>query len=446
VSQSAKPTGYRVGIDGFNLALGRGTGVATYARTLSRCLSRMGHPVDVLYGMNISQRTSTALREVIFFDSLGQEFGARRPKFLSKRWIDERRADLSGHEAVEVPMTGRVDGRSFSHRMPDYDRILNIPGLFGAATRHYKRTRRFMTITVPDAPAIMHWTYPLPIRLNGARNAYTVHDLVPLRLPHTTLDDKGYHFRLIRDIAKRADAICTVSEASARDVISFYPAAAPKLFNTYQSFTPSEAALSRDAAAVAAEIKALFGLEPDGYFLFFGSLEPKKNVGRLIEAFLAAETSRPLVLVGAMAWKSEDELRFLERGVQSGRIRHLEYLPEPVLMGLIRSARAVLFPSLTEGFGLPVLEAFSFGAPVLTSREGSLPEVAGDVALFVDAYNTGSISRGIAELDRNDALCAAQRAAGPAQAARFSMDRYAERLRAFYEALLAGRPSPLAGQ
>lgn len=431
-------TDFRVGVDGFNLALSRGTGVATYARTLSHCLTDMGHKVDVVYGMNISRRTSPALREVIFFDSLDQEHIARRPKFLSTRWIDDRRAEWSGHEAVDVPMSGRVESRGFRHRMPSYDRILNIPALFRIATQHYKRTRRFLTITVPDAPAIMHWTYPLPIRLRGAKNVYTVHDLVPLRLPHTTLDDKGYHYRLIGDLAAQADAICTVSEASRRDILSFYPAAEPRVFNTYQSFRPNASALARSSSEAAQELDGLFGLEQDGYFLFFGSLEPKKNIGRMIEAFLATQTKRPLVLVGAMAWKSENELRFLKRGTDSGRIIHVEYLPEPVLMNLIGSARAVLFPSLTEGFGLPVLEALSFGTPVLTSREGALPEVAGDSAVFVDAYDTASISAGIRWLDEEDAGCEMLRATGPAQAAKFDMTAYQQRLAEMYRRILSG--------
>ena len=428
----------RIGIDGFNLALPRGTGIATYARTLSHCLTRMGHKVDVVYGMAMTRRTPPPLREVIFFDSLGTEPAPRRTRPLSRRWVEDRRGEWLGTEAVEVPMTTRVEHRGFGHRMPSFDRILNVPELFRAASRYFRRTRRFLTITVPQAPAIMHWTYPLPIRLKGARNVYTVHDLVPLRLPYTTLDDKTYHYRLIAALAAGADALCTVSEASRRDILSFHPGIDSRLFNTYQSFRPNAAALARTDAEVAGELDGLFGLGADEYFLFFGSLEPKKNIGRIVEAFLATAVGRPLVLVGAMAWKAENELLMIERGTRSGRIRHLEYLPEPALMTLIRGARAVLFPSLTEGFGLPVLEALSFGTPVLTSREGALPEVAGEAALFVDAYDTASIAAGIRRLDADDATCAALRAAGPAQAARFDMASYEARLAGMYRAVLSG--------
>ncbi len=434
VADAAEPC--RIGVDGFNLALSRGTGVATYARTLSQVLAGMGHKVDVIYGMNISRRTSAALREVIFFDSLDQEHVRKSPALFSRRWWAERKGALVGQEAVEIVMSGRVEARGYAQRMPAHDRILNVPSLFRAAARHYRRTKRFLTIRVPDAPAIMHWTYPLPIRLEGARNIATIHDLVPLRLPYTTLDDKGYHYSLIRDLVRRSDAICTVSEASRRDIVSFYPEAAGKLFNTYQAALPGQGARPRSEDEVAREIGGLFGLRPDGYFLFFGSFEPKKNVGRIIEGFLATDTPHPLVLVGAMAWKSEGELRFLDQGIAQGRIRRLEYLPASTLASLIRAARGVLFPSLTEGFGLPVLEALALGTPLLTSSEGALPEVAGDAAVFVDAYDTGSIAGGIARLDQDEALRAQLRATGPVQAARFGISAYERRLQHMYKAVL----------
>ena len=98
----------RIGIDGFNLALPRGTGIATYARTLSHCLTRMGHEVDVVYGMPMTRRTPPPLREVIFFDSLGAEPAPRRTRLLSRRWAQDRRAEWLGAEAVEVPMTALV--------------------------------------------------------------------------------------------------------------------------------------------------------------------------------------------------------------------------------------------------------------------------------------------------------------------------------------------------
>ncbi|MFT9090263.1 MAG: glycosyltransferase family 1 protein [Gluconacetobacter sp.] len=423
-----------VGVDGFNLALPRGTGIATYARTLTHCLKAMGCTVDVVYGMDISPHMSADLREVMFFDILGQTVTKKASKSIIPRWVRNFVVDkvTGAPKAVEVPMSGRVEARGFAQRLPAFDRVLNVQNLYDAAGRHFRSTGRFMTISVPQPPAIMHWTYPLPIRIKGARNIYTIHDLVPLRLPQTTLDNKKFHFELISKIVQSADAICTVSEASRKEILSFFPEAESRLHNTYQSFEPNTSIDASREEGINREIRELFGLQPGEFFLFFGSLEPKKNIGRLIEAFLMARTERKLVIVGAMSWKADDELRFLERGIAAGRIQKLEYLPAPLLGALIRGARAVLFPSLSEGFGLPVLEALSWGTPVMTSREGALPEVAGEAALFVDAYDPSSICAGIEELDSNDVLRASLRERGPGQAACFDMKKYEERLREMY--------------
>lgn len=426
-----------IGIDGFNLSLERGTGVATYARTLSQALSNMGHAVDVIYGMQIPNRSNQDLREVRFFDRLGGPQDARSPKFLSKRWLRERKADLIAPPPVEIRISNRIDTRSLAAHLPAFDRLFNADNLFNRAARHFRQTGKFTSVRMKSTPDIMHWTYPMPIEIVGAKNIYTLHDIVPLRLPHTTLDDKVYYFRLLRKIATRADGICTVSEASRRDILSFFPAMSSRLHNTYQSCDTNKPAYKRSDEECRLEVAAEFGLKSQEYFLFFGSLEPKKNIGRIIEAFLASGSGRKLVIVGAMAWKSEKELRYLERGISTGRIVKVDYLPEHTLFALLRNARALLFPSLSEGFGLPVLEAMLCGTPALISNEGSLPEIGGDAALRTEAYDVDAIADGIRRLDHDDALCKELSEAGYRQAEKFSMMSYQQRLAAMYTATLS---------
>ena len=176
---------------------------------------------------------------------------------------------------------------------------------------------------------------------------------------------------------------------------------------------------------------ALFDLAPQGYFLYFGAIEPKKNVGRLIEAYLASEVTTPLIIVGGRSWRSENELRLLGTpGSQilsgAARIRKLDYLPRRMLDVLVAGARGVLFPSLYEGFGLPVVEALARGVPTMTSTAGSLPEVAGGAALLVDPYDIAAIAAAIRALDTDADLRATLSAAGPAQAARFSIEAFSD--------------------
>ena len=428
--------GYRVGIDGYNLAIPRGTGVATYARVLSHCLQELGHKIDLVYGLGIGENAAPTLRTVEFFDQLQTPRSGRLPKYPSVSWAMQMLHAYRGMTAFEIPVTDHVIATQMTGQLAAFDRILNVTDLFAIAARLFRNFGTFMSIRVPDPPVVMHWTYPVPITLQGAVNIYTIHDLVPLRLPYTTLDHKPTHFRLLTECLRRGAHIATVSETSRDDILKFFPSLSPdRVTNTYQAVvSPSDLP---SMAEVEQMVRGGFGLQPGGYFLFFGSIEPKKNVGRLLEAYLTSDLSLPLVLIGARAWKSEDELRLLEhRPKDEGRVRQVEYVSRDVLTTLIRGARAVVFPSLYEGFGLPLLEAMSLGTPVLTSREGSLPEVAGDAALFVDAYDVRDIAAGLTRLARNDGLCAELRTRGLVRAREFDMAHYRMRVASLYDRLV----------
>jgi glycosyltransferase involved in cell wall biosynthesis len=428
----------RIGVDGYNLAMPNGTGIATYGFVLARTLKTMGHAVEGVFG--IAADGDPALREVTFFEKMVRE---DKPNFRRSKWRrvrDQFGAAAKGAHAIDVPLTEDVERRTFATRLPAFDRLVTSPHLFDVAHRHLRLSGRFLPLTMDNPPPIMHWTYPVPVELTGARNIYTLHDLVPLKLPYTTLDDKGFYLSLVRQCAERAAQICTVSEASRADIIARLGIAPEKVTNTYQASPPLTGALSADPADDARAIEGIFGLQHRGYFLFFGAIEPKKNVGRLIEAYLSLGTDTPLVIVGARAWQSEEELKLIANGGYGSaaqRIRQLSYLPRGMLLKLIRGARAVTFPSLYEGFGLPVLEAMLLGTPVLTSNTSSLPEVAGDAALTVDPYSVDAIAAALRTLDTDPALRAQMSARGLEQAARFSVDRYTERLATLYEAALA---------
>ncbi len=428
----------RVFIDGFNLALSQGTGVATYARNLSYALHGMGHRVGVLYGNRSGPAKDPLAREVGFFDP---------PVSLMPQWLADifRGIKLSqrpfGLKAWSVPVTGAV----IAHGMPYYDEIWNASDMFGLAAVYNEMVGGMLKVRIPGGPPdIMHWTYPFPVEVAGARNIYTLHDLVPMRLPATTLDNKRRYLRMARAIAKRAEHIVTVSEHSRRDIIDLLQVPPERVTNTYQAVDIPAGLRNKPQNLIRDEIQGSFGLISGEYFLFFGAIEPKKNIGRMIEAYLASGVKGPLVIVGKKAWHSENELRLLFNDhiefLQTDgpftytrhRIMHLEYAPFPLLVSLIRGARAVLFPSLYEGFGLPVLEAMLLGAAVMTSNTSSLPEVVGDAALTVDPYDVAGMAQAIRALDSDAGLRARLSAAAPAQADLFSPARYQERLRALY--------------
>jgi glycosyltransferase involved in cell wall biosynthesis len=124
------------------------------------------------------------------------------------------------------------------------------------------------------------------------------------------------------------------------------------------------------------------------------------------------------------------------------RIFHFDHVPFPLLVSLIRGAKSVLFPSLYEGFGLPIVEAMKLGTPVLSSREGPIPEIAGDGALLIDPYDTRAIAEGIRELDTNAELRASLGARGRRRANLFSPSAHQRRLAALYDRVLAPRRAP----
>ncbi len=450
----------RIAIDGYNLALEQGTGIATYARNLSQRLGAMGAEVGVLWGQRGASGRDELLREIMLLD-------ARGPKPTAiQRTMRDLRAGLRlrlGATATPVPVTDRVIRRGMEARTPHADVMWNIPDLYRAAAQGYGPGGRFAEVALPAGPAVMHWTFPLPLRVKGARNIYTVHDLVPLRLPYTTLDVKRRILGTLRGIAETADHIVTVSEASKRDIMGLLGVPEEKVTNTYQTVEVPERLAKMPEEMARAAVEGTFGLSWGRYWLFYGAIEPKKNVGRLIEAYLASGSPHPLVIVGKQAWKVRQELGLIydddqrvnsepeyTDGVQvftrrmRDRVILLDYAPFRLLVSLIRGARSVLFPSLYEGFGLPVLEAMSLGAPVLTANVASLPEVVGDAAVLIDPYDVRAIAEAIQALDAHESLRAELSNRGPRRAAQFNAEAYDRRLAEMY-ARLGIRLNPPGG-
>jgi len=434
----------RVFLDGYNLALDQGTGVATYARNLSFALGRLGFDTGVLYGTRASPSVNPLIREIAFFD----ERVGEPPQWLVALRRARRLASAAiGETATLVPVTGRVIATTFRDRLPHFDELWNAQEVFQQAIVNHRLFGTTLTVRVPKPPVLMHWTYPLPLKVRGATNIYTLHDLVPLRLPYTTLDNKRRYFHLNRKLGREADHIVTVSEASKRDIVSLLGVPEERVTNTYQAVDIPRKFTDTPFETVVAEIAGSFGLTAGQYWLFFGAIEPKKNVGRMIQAFLASGVEGPLVIVGKKAWKSEDELRLmfddhirsLVLEGQTLRTRRkiilLDYAPFRLLVNLIRGARAVLFPSLYEGFGLPALEAMLLGTPVITSNTASMPEVVGEAAITIDPYDISMLVQAIQAVDRDPELRARMAEAGPRQAAQFSAERYAARLEKLYAGL-----------
>ncbi len=434
----------RICIDGYNLALARGSGIATYARNLAVNLAELGHETQILYSSNLDADETDLMKQVTLLDA-----GAVAPS-NSMRAVLRSLVRPKQLNAWCFEPTPEVITRDIEHRFPRCDRLWAGRDVFFKANRAYFTFGWLSPLTLGEERRtdLVHWTCALPLYEPRVPNVYTLHDLIPLRLPFMTLDNKrGFH-ALCRALIAKGERIFTVSEHSRSDIVRMLGAPEDKVVNTYQSVEVPEALLRTPDAEVATELEAMFDLGWRDYYLYFGAIEPKKNVPRIIEAYLASGVTAPLVIISGRAWLKEEqedllydhliERSILQDGVlkRADRIRRFEYMPFRLLVKLVRGARATLFPSLYEGFGLPVLESMLLGTPVLTSTEGSLPEVAGEAALLVDPYDVDAMRRGIAALDSDSGLRDEYAARGRRRAADFSPQRYRERLAEAYRPIL----------
>jgi glycosyltransferase involved in cell wall biosynthesis len=235
---------------------------------------------------------------------------------------------------------------------------------------------------------------------------------------------------------RRAGALAAISRATAADLVARFPRARGKTEVTVLAADPGFA----DGGAPDDEVLARHGIDGP-YVLGVGTLEPRKNLPRLIDAFTGmaddVRAGHRLVLVGPIGWDTDETLRAIT--AHPDRVLAVGAVPDADLPALYRRATAFAYPSLYEGFGLPVLEAMIAGVPVLTSDTSSMPEVGGEAALYVAPRDTEAIRAGLARLLGDAALRARLAAAGPLRAAEFSWGRYAAETRALCERVVSRR-------
>jgi glycosyltransferase involved in cell wall biosynthesis len=251
------------------------------------------------------------------------------------------------------------------------------------------------------APDIVHANnFYCPVEIRNARIVYTLHDVSFLEHPEfTTEANRWICFRGVFDAAVHADLVLAVSDSSRDRFLHFFPGFPRERIRVF----PLASRFSGDATT--ARPAPPDGLEVGKFWLTVGTLEPRKNLRRLLSAYAAFRRESggafPLVLAGGKGWMEGDLAGFIEDLGISDAVHVLGYVPDSVLRDLYRACFAFVYPSLYEGFGLPVLEAMSLGAPVITSDVTSLPEVAGNAAIFVDPRDEASIAAALKHLAEN---------------------------------------------
>jgi glycosyltransferase involved in cell wall biosynthesis len=275
------------------------------------------------------------------------------------------------------------------------------------------------------------WFLPL----GNARAVVTIHDLTTLLMPEMHLRSSVHAFdNLLRFARERASGVIVVSAFTRDELLAF----APELEGRIRviPLAPSPAFRpSTDAVALRSTLSRM-GLTVGDYFLFCGTVEPRKNVPRLLRAFAELPTTRDrrhkLVIAGPPGWSRVPVHEEAARLGIGDRIVLTGSLPQETIRTLMCGALAFVYPSLYEGFGLPPLEAMACGTPVITSKVSSLPEVVGNAALLVDPFRVNEIADAMLRLEQDMGLRDDLRARGAARASDFSWARTAAETADFY--------------
>lgn len=262
-----------------------------------------------------------------------------------------------------------------------------------------------------------------PIRMNcrpacggsAMRSIVTVHDLIPLRFPRWTSPLFHYARLYVPQVLQQAAHILCNSQATAQDICDFYKIPAAKI-------TP--VLLSHDSHHFRVPEFPIAPLPPDRpYFFYVGRHDPYKNLMRIIRAFAALPNRQDydLLIAGSPDPRYTPLLKqaAIELGIFE-QVKFLDYVAYDQLPVLLHQSIALVYPSLWEGFGFPVLEAMACGAPVITSNLSSLPEVAGDAAILIDPYNEQALTQAMAQVATDDQMRKDLRSAGLKRSSQFS--------------------------
>jgi len=317
--------------------------------------------------------------------------------------------DLRGnpHEFQRFLNESQVNAQQFSHT-PYHPVIYSLrEQLEGSAQ---------MLASCSDVFHIPHFNAP---RCLPTSTVVTVHDLIPFKFPdlYNPLRIRAAR-QVLKNAVKKAARIIVVSDATAYDLLDMFPAQSieQKIRRTYLGVSERFHRLDQ------AEVKHFKCQNNLGeYVLFVGNRLPHKNLGRLARAMSLLQSDFPglQLVVAGNRLREHDELDQARRSVECGPITEWGPANDEELIALYNGARALAFPSLCEGFGLPALEAMACGTPAVVSNTGSLPEVAGEAGIYVDPYDVHDIARGIRQVLIDHKLRNHRVLIGLEQAARF---------------------------
>lgn len=380
----------RIGID-YTAAAWQGAGIGRYARELVRAIVAQGGEREyrLFYAAGGLDRASPYLAEL-------RRMCAANPNV----------------RAVPIPLTPR------------------------RLTQIWQRLRLPLPVELFTGPLDLVHAPDFVLPPTRARTLVTIHDLSFLVHPECAAPGMArYLGSAVPRGLRRANIVLADSEATRRDLARLLSVDPARVTVVYPGVDARFRPLPPDATD---PVRRRLGL-PDRFLLFVSTLEPRKNLVRLIEAFARFGRGRPdraeiaLVIGGRRGWLYEEIFAAVDRLGLHERVRMLDFVDDNDLPALYNLAWAFLYPSIYEGFGLPALEALACGTPTLTANNSSLPEVVGDAAALTPAEDVDAIADGIARVTEDRALRDRLRAAGPERARRFSWEGAARQVLSCYQ-------------
>ena len=275
-------------------------------------------------------------------------------------------------------------------------------------------------------------------RFSPVPTVVSVMDLSFLRFPELFAEKDLYQLKnWTKYSVGKASHVITISNSSKNDIIKAYKIPADRVSVVYPGI--KQVTTLNPHVYSMSELKTKYKIS-DNYILSVGTLQPRKNTARLIEAFAKIRKSKKyadsdlmLVVVGKKGWLYEDILSAPERFGVTESVKFLDFVSDEDLISLYKNAQCYVFPSLYEGFGLPVLEAMKFDCPVITSNVSSLPEAAGDAALYVDPLDIEDIAKKIQKVLEDKDLRRGLIKKGREQVKKFSWEKSAKETLAILE-------------
>ncbi len=287
----------------------------------------------------------------------------------------------------------------------------------------------------------------LPVKFykTGIKSVVTIHDIIYERFPETyNFDERYVHRFKIKQACRDADAIITISKQTREDLIHFYNVPENKIFVSYQSCNPIFQQTVDEAYKQI--VKKRYQL-PDQYFLFVSSIAPRKNLIAVCKAMavLKDKIAIPLVVIGNGKKEKEDCKKFMYQNGLSSRLillneteaaKGADFTTAKDFPAIYQQALALVYPSIFEGFGAPLLEALWSGLPVISSNTSSLPEVGGDAALYFSPHNYEELAQHMLSVASNNTLVENLRGKGFQQAQHFTTRQYADSIMDIYNKLV----------